>query len=92
MKTRRACIVGIILISCLLIVSCNRETPSVGPKFTGRLILLSGNNAAGANLVELSPAGPTYNVSTLTSGVIEAAASPDRTRLLYTTKEEIFLR
>lgn len=74
--------------------ACNREPQSTGPKFTGRLILLSGDTATGANLVELTPApgNATYNLSTLATGVFEAAASPDRTRLIYATKDEIILR
>src|ERR1700692_2755470 len=93
MKTRRAYIVGIILIFCLLIVACNRETPSVGPKFSGRLLLLAGNTPAGANLIELTPApgAATFNVSTMTTGVFDATPSPDRTRLLYAIKDEILL-
>lgn len=87
----RSCI-GLLIITCAFLSACSRPPEITGPKFTGRLLLLSGDNAAGVNLVELSPAGPTYNLSTLTSGVVEAAASPDRTRLLYTTKDEIFLR
>lgn len=44
--------------------------------------------------MELSaaPVGSTYNYSLITKGVFEAAASPDRTQLLYTTKDEILLR
>jgi hypothetical protein len=58
------------------------------------LLLLAGDNANGADLYELSaaPTGSTYNYSIVTKGVFEAAASPDRTRLLYTTKDEILLR
>jgi len=92
-RLRRYCI-GIIVISCGLIGACTRQPLSVGPRFSGRLLLLAGENTNGANLFEVSadPTGSTYNYSIVTSGVFEAAASPDRTRLLYTTKDGILLR
>jgi WD40 repeat protein len=89
---------GIVIISCalicLLIAACTSPTAPVGPKFRGRLLLLAGESTNGANLFELTaaPDGSTYNHSIVTSGVFEAAASPDRTRLLYTTKDGILLR
>jgi hypothetical protein len=88
----------IVIISCALpcvvLTACTRPTVPAGPKFTGRLLVLAGDNTNGANLFELSPApaGSAYNYSIVTRGVFEAAASPDRTRLLYTTKDEILLR
>jgi WD40 repeat protein len=89
----RYCI-GIVIISCALIGACTRPPDSVGPTFKGRLLLLAGENTNGADLVELTAgqAALTYNHSIITSGVFEAAASPDRTRLLYTTKDGILLR
>lgn len=89
----RSCI-GIVIISAALLGACTRQTGPVGPKFTGRLLLLAGENANGADLLELTAAatGPTYNYSIVTKGVFEAAASPDQTRLLYSTKDEILLR
>src|SRR6266404_4128388 len=86
--------IGIILISCALFTACSRRSEPVGPRFSGRLLLLAGENTNGADLFELSaaPTGSTYNYSIVTSGVFEAAASPDRTRLLYTTKDGILLR
>ncbi|HMG73025.1 MAG TPA: hypothetical protein VK582_05945 [Pyrinomonadaceae bacterium] len=84
--------IGIIIISCALITACSRQSEPVGPKFSGRLLLLAGENPSGANLLEVNAAGSTYNYSIVTSGVFEAAASPDRTRLLYTTKDGILLR
>jgi len=91
---------GIVIISCallflcVLIAACSRPTEPAGPKFSGRLLLLAGENTNGADLLELTaaPAGTNYNYSLVTSGVFEAAASPDRTRLLYTTKDGILLR
>ena len=93
MPTKRVQTIGMVVISCVLIGACTRKAASVGPKFSGRLLLLAGENTNGANLVELTT-GPnsTYNYSVVTSGVFEAAASPDRTRLLYTTKDGILLR
>jgi hypothetical protein len=98
LHTTRLYSIGIVIISCalicVLIAACTRQTGSVGPKFRGRLLLLAGENTNGADLFELSaaPNGSTYNYSIVTKGVFEAAASPDRTRLLYTTKDGILLR
>lgn len=75
-----------------MIAACSPKTEPVEPKFSGRLLLLSGEPTNGANLVELSGTSPSYNLSTLISGVFEAVPSPDQTRLLYTTKDEIALR
>jgi len=79
-------------IAFALLTACTQQTKPVGPKFTGRLLLLSGEPANGANLVELTAAGAGYNLATLTGGVFEATASPDRTHLIYSTKSEILLR
>ncbi len=91
----RSCF-GIVIISCavlcVLFTACTRQPLSVGPRFSGRLLLLAGENPNGANLLEVNAAGSTYNYSIVTSGVFEAAASPDRTQLLYTTKDGILLR
>jgi len=85
---------AIVIISCALIGACTRQPDSVGPRFKGRLLLLAGENTNGADLVELTAgqAGSTYNHSIITNGVFEAAVSPDKTRLLYTTKDGILLR
>ena len=86
--------IGIVVISCVLFAACTRQPLSVGPRFSGRLLLLAGENTNGADLFELTaaPTGSTYNYSIVTKGVFEAAASSDRTRLLYTTKDGILLR
>jgi WD40 repeat protein len=82
-----------IVVCCLLVAACTQKTQPVGPKFKGRLLFLSGNSATGMNLLELA-AGPndTFNSTSITSGVFEAAASPDQTALIYATKDEILLR
>src|SRR5437764_1416810 len=74
--------------------ACNETPPRPAPKFAGRLFLLSGTGANGADLMELTPSadGKSYNLSTITNGVIEATASADQTELLYTTKSEIGVR
>ncbi len=89
----RNCI-GVVIISCALFAACSRPPTPVGPKFTGRLLLLAGENPNGADLIELTPAptGSGYTHALVTSGVFEAVASPDRTQLLYTTRDEILLR
>ena len=86
--------ISVVIISCALFAACSRPTVSVAPKFSGRLLLLAGENPNGADLIELSPApsGSSYSNSLVTSGVFEALASPDRTQLLYTTRDEILLR
>src|SRR5690242_9784025 len=83
---------ALLIIFSALIGACTQETKTTAPKFTGRLLLLSGEPANGANLVELTAAGAAYNLSTITGGIFEAVPSPDQTRLLYTTKDEIMLR
>ena len=84
--------VGILLVFSALICACTQETKPTTPKFTGRLLFLSGDPTNGANLSELTAAGTDYSVSTITGGVFEAVASPDQTHLLYTTKDEIMQR
>jgi len=83
-----------VIIFCVFICACSHPTVPAGPKFRGRLLLLAGENTNGADLLELTaaPDGSTYNHSIVTSGVFEAGASPDRTRLLYTTTDGIQLR
>jgi hypothetical protein len=58
------------------------------------LFFLSGDKGNGADLSELTaaPAGSPNNYQVVTSGVFEAVASPDQTKLLYTTKDGIMLR
>ena len=56
------------------------------------MLLLTGDPTQGAALAELTQAGDGYNLATLTTGVKEAVASPDQTRLLFATKDEISVR
>lgn len=76
-----------------MIAACSEKTAPAGPKFKGLLLLLSGDGANGKDLLELT-AGPndTFNYTTVTSGVFEAAASPDQTQFLFATKGSIILR
>lgn len=80
------------LIACWLTAGCSEPPKPTGPKFTGRVLLLTGDPSTGADLAELTQAGDSYNLTTLTAGVKEAVASPDQMRLLYATKDEINLR
>ena len=82
------------LTACLLACACSQETKTADPVFSGRLFFLSGDKTSGADLAELTagPAGSANNYQVVTSGVLEAVASPDQTKLLYTTKSEIMLR
>lgn len=73
-------------------LSCSEPPKPSGPKFTGRVLLLTGDPSTGAALAELTLAGDGYNLATITPGVKEAVASPDQTRLLYATKDEISMR
>jgi len=86
--------IGLTLTVCGLLSACQRPAVTEAPKFTGRLLVLAGDTAGGADLVEVTPpsSGPAFNYATVTTGVREAVPSPDRTRLLYTTKDEIVVR
>ena len=90
-KFMKLLIVVVAFIS-VFFLACSNPPPKAGPKFTGRVLLLNGDVANGANLSELTAAGDGYNLTPLVSGVFEAVASPDQTRLLYATKDEIMLR
>jgi len=93
-QTKRLKALAFIIISGVLIGACTRPSVPVGPKFSGRLLLLAGDNPNGADLLELTaaPTGSTYNSAVLSQGVFEAVASADHTRLLYATKDAIMLR
>src|SRR5438128_1835555 len=86
--------IAIVIVGFALTVACTQEPKSIGPKFSGRLLFLAGENPNGADLFELSASsdGSGYNYSPITTGVFEATPNPDRTQLLYTTKDEILLR
>ena len=86
--------IRLFLVIVLFAAACTRETKPEGPKFTGRLFFLSGDSTKGSDLAELdaAPAGSPNNYQVVTSGIFEAAASPDQTKLLYTTKDGIMLR
>jgi hypothetical protein len=77
-----------------LLNACSETPPRPAAKFAGRLLLLSATGANGSDLMELTPSadGKSYNLSTITNGVSEAAASADQTELLYATKSEIAVR
>ena len=84
---------GFGFVACVLSSSCSEQPKTSEPKLTGRLLALSGDRTNGLDLLEVSaaPSGST-NYQVVTSGIIEAGASPDQTKLLYTTKEGIMLR
>jgi hypothetical protein len=82
-----------VLLICALLVGCSSEPPKrSGPKFTGRVLLLTGDPSKGAALAELTQSGDGFNLTTITPGVTEAVATVDETRLLYATKDEISSR
>jgi hypothetical protein len=83
----------IVLLSTALLAGCSSEPPKrSGPKFSGRVLLLTGDAANGAALAELTQSGDGFNLATITPGVTEAVATLDETRLLYATKAEISSR
>ena len=86
--------VVILVIFCALISACSQAPERPAPKFTGRLILLTGDDTHGADLVELTPSstGSGYVINTLAHGVFEARQNPDQTQLLFASKDEIALR
>lgn len=80
-------------IACALLAGCSTAPPRAkGPKFTGRLLLLTGDTSKGAALAEVTPYGDGLNMATITPGVTEAVATTDETLLLYSTKDEISSR
>lgn len=84
---------SIVFLICAFVTACSSETPkSSGPKFTGRLLLLTGDASKGAALAELTQSGDGFNLATILPGVTEAVATRDETRLLYATKDEISSR
>lgn len=88
---KRYCTVGLLL-GLVVTSACSEPPKPTGPKFKGRVLLLTGDPTQGAALAELTQAGDGYNLATLTTGVTEAVASPDQTRLLFATKDEISVR
>ena len=84
--------IGFAVFAWLLMAGCSETPRPAGPKFTGRVLLLTGDPANGAALAELTRAGDGYSLGTITPGVTQAVASPDQTRLLYSTKTDISVR
>ena len=81
------------VITATFCAGCSSEPPKrSGPKFTGRVLLLTGDPTKGAALAELTSSGDGFNLATITPGVTEAIATVDQTRLLYATKDEISSR
>lgn len=81
-----------LIFSLVFVSACSETPPRPAPKFTGRLLLLSGAAANGADLIELAPDGNSLKPSTITSGVVEATANADQTALIYSTRNEIGIR
>ena len=93
LRTIRFHIISLTIL-CLMLAACTRKKEWAGPKFTGRLLVLAEDfDGTHSDLIEITPAAnSTYNQTVITSGVFQAVASPDQTRILYTTKDGIFLR
>jgi hypothetical protein len=90
---RKRLLAGLAAVTCALLAGCSSEpTKRPGPKFTGRVLLLTGDASKGAALAELTQSGDGFNLATITPGVTEAVATIDETRLLYATKDEISSR
>lgn len=93
MNRLRFFLIVLSLVACTALAACSSEPPKrSGPKFTGRVLLLTGDTSKGAALAELTQSGDGFNLTTITEGVTDAAASPDQARLLYATKEEVSSR
>lgn len=92
MRSIRFQIIGAI-VCCALLAACSQKTAPAGPKFKGRLLILSGDSATERSLIELT-GGPndSLNYNTVSSGIFEAAANPAQTLLVYATKDEVLLR
>jgi hypothetical protein len=88
------CFINAGLIAYVMASACTQESKPTGPTLTGRLFFLSGDKTKGQDLAELdaAPAGATSNYQIVTSGILEAIASPDQTKLLYTTRDGVMLR
>jgi hypothetical protein len=93
MNRIRFFITGMLILCCGIIPGCTRKRAWTGPKFSGRLLVLARDWDLHSDLIEITP-GPnaTYNHTVITSGLFSAAASPDQTRLLYSTRDGLFLR
>jgi hypothetical protein len=93
LRTIRFHIISVIIL-CSMIAACTRKKEWAGPKFTGRLLVNAREFEYNrSDLIEITPAAnSTYNQTVIIGGVWEAVASPDQTRLLYATKDGIFLR
>jgi hypothetical protein len=92
LRLRRHTSICLILLTCALAAACSQKLQNAGPKFSGRVLLLTGDPSQGAALAELAQSGDGFNLVTITPGVMEAVATVDETRLLYATKEEISSR
>jgi hypothetical protein len=84
--------IAISLAACGLLAGCSEKPKPTGPKFSGRVLLLTGQPPGGPALAELTAKGDGYNLATITAGVNEAVPSPDQAHLLFATKEEISVR
>jgi len=75
-----------------MIGACTKRT-SHGQKFSGRLLVMAQDGDLHSDLIEITP-GPdsTYNQSTIIRDVFYATASPDQARLLYSTRDGLFVR
>jgi hypothetical protein len=72
--------------------ACSKTPERPMSKFSGRVLLLTGDVSKGAALAELTQSDDGYQLTTLASGVTDAAASSDATRLVYATNDGISLR
>jgi hypothetical protein len=76
-----------------MMLACIHKQTSNGPKFSGRLLVMAQDGDLHSDLIEITP-GPdsTYNQSTIIRDAFYATASPDQTRLLYSTRDGLFVR
>src|ERR1043166_5553884 len=77
--------IAVTVFICAPISACSSPpTKRTGPKFTGRVLLLNGDPATGANLSELTAYGDGYNlapISPLTTDALEAMPRSEERRV-----------
>ena len=90
LKTIRFQIIAALVCAALL-AACSSPPPKPPPKFTGHLLLLAGEDPNNRTLFELTERPESAFLVRIAEGVLEAVATPDRSRILFATKDDIRL-
>jgi hypothetical protein len=92
LRVPRLPIVSLIIV-CSMIAACTRKRAWTGPQFSGRLLVMAQDWDLHSDLIEITPGSDSnYNQSIIIRDVFYATASPDQTRLLYSTRDGLFVR